>query len=102
MLGFSFVSFIEILYWLSGRLARNCMRKSGSEEGLTVAELGNVRKVSVYENVQMSDLSNTKIGNCVKKVTNGSAAKYSIPPPPPSDLLYDNEADIEDEDHYYR
>ena len=56
MLGFSFVSFIEILYWLSGRLARNCMRKSDSEEGLTVAELGNVRKVSVYENVQMSDL----------------------------------------------
>ena len=95
MLGFSLVSFIEILYWLSGRLARNCMRKSDSEEGLTVAELGNVRKVSVYENVQMSDLIK-------KKVTNGSAAKYSIPPPPPSDLLYDNEADIEDEDHYYR
>ena len=47
MLGFSFVSFIEILYWVSGRLARNCMRKANSEEGLTVAELGNVRKVSV-------------------------------------------------------
>ena len=45
MLGFSLVSFIEILYWLSGRLARNCMRKTNSEEGLTVAELGNVRKV---------------------------------------------------------
>ena len=63
MLGFSFVSFIEILYWVSGRLARNCMRKANSEEGLTVAELGNVRKVSVYENVQMSDLLNFKIGN---------------------------------------
>ena len=44
MLGFSLVSFIEILYWLSGRLARNCMRKT-SEEGLTAAELGNARKV---------------------------------------------------------
>ena len=49
MLGFSLVSFIEILYWLSGRLARNCMRKTDSEEGLTVAELGNVRKVSALK-----------------------------------------------------
>ena len=38
------------LYWLMGRLARNCMRKasSDSEVGLTVAELGNVRKVSQF------------------------------------------------------
>ena len=48
MLGFSVVSFNEILYWLSRRLARNCMRKasSDSETELTVAELGNGRKVS--------------------------------------------------------
>ena len=36
-------------------------------------------------------------------MTNGSAAKYSIPSPPSN--LYDadnNEDNIEDEDHYYR
>jgi hypothetical protein len=33
-------------------------------------------------------------------VTTGSAAKYSIPPAPSN--LYNGEADIEDEDHYYR
>ena len=50
MLGFSLVSFIEILYWLTGRLARNCLGKSSdSDEGLTVAELGNARKVRKAE-----------------------------------------------------
>ena len=50
MLGFSLVSFIEILYWLTGRLARNCLGKSSdSDEGLTVAELGNARKVREAE-----------------------------------------------------
>ena len=33
-------------------------------------------------------------------MTTGSAAKYSIPPAPSN--LYNGEADIEDEDHYYR
>ena len=95
MLGFSLVSFIEILYWLTGRLARNCLGKSSdSDEGLTVAELGNARKV------RKAEVGLAKVLEAFQQVTTGSAAKYSIPSAPSN--LYNGEADIEDEDHYYR